>query len=125
MPCLALKGVAGSIARSPSLKAKVLLLNAENDRETHGYTAADYIQAIARTLNTSHSTHAYGLGGASTTYPISAFITDLVYLQGTQVLVDVKQITSMGVRCREIEGGSRFDADSVALVMRRIWVAVS
>ncbi|KAF8912880.1 hypothetical protein CPB84DRAFT_1811880 [Gymnopilus junonius] len=125
MPCLALKGVAGSIARSLALKAKVLLLNAENDRETHGYTAADYIQAITRTLNTSHSAHTYGLGGANTTYPISAFITDLVYLQGTQVSVDVNQITSLGVRCREVEGGSRFDADSVALVMRRIWADVN
>ena len=59
MPCLALKGVAAAIARSSSLRVKVLLceyscdqsvrqftillVNAENDRETMGYTAADYI----------------------------------------------------------------------------------
>ncbi|KDR85213.1 hypothetical protein GALMADRAFT_218346 [Galerina marginata CBS 339.88] len=125
IPCLALKGVAGSIARSPSLRAKVLLLNMENDRETDEYTAADYIQAIVRTLNTNYFTQAYGLGGANTTYPISAFITDLVYLKGTQVAVDVKRITLMGVRCREFEGGARFDADSVALAMKQVWMDVS
>jgi hypothetical protein len=62
IPCLALRGVAASIARSRSLRAKVLLcefhpfftsrgidigyalVNAKNDRETDGYTAVDYIQ---------------------------------------------------------------------------------
>ncbi|KAJ3510382.1 hypothetical protein NLJ89_g4703 [Agrocybe chaxingu] len=94
IPCLALRGVAGAIARSSSLRAKVLLLNTENDRETEGYTAADYIQSIVRTLNTNYSNQAYGLGGANTTYPVSAFITDLVYLKGTQIVIDVKRITS-------------------------------
>ncbi|KIM47992.1 hypothetical protein M413DRAFT_439685 [Hebeloma cylindrosporum] len=121
IPCLALKGVAGGIARSPSLRAKVLLLNVENDRETDGYSAVDYLQAIARTLNSDYSTQPYGLGGVNTRYPISAFITDLVYLQGTQIVVDVKKITAMGVRCREVEGGPRFDADTVALAMQDVW----
>ena len=61
MPCLTLKGVGPAIARSHSLKAKVLfcklhsgpihvastnshLVNSENDRETMDYTAVDYIQ---------------------------------------------------------------------------------
>jgi hypothetical protein len=62
IPCLALRGVAAGIARSCSLRAKILLcewtfpkqfffyypekiaVNYKNDRETDGYTAADYIQ---------------------------------------------------------------------------------
>jgi len=60
IPCLALRGVAAGIARSSSLRAKILLcvsfmplsypsskypiVNSDNDRETDGYTAADYIQ---------------------------------------------------------------------------------
>ena len=61
IPCLALRGVATGIARSSSLRAKILLcewtfvielfyrpeellVNYKNDRETDGYTAADYIQ---------------------------------------------------------------------------------
>ncbi|KAJ7581064.1 UPF0052-domain-containing protein [Mycena floridula] len=102
IPCLALRGVASAIARSPSLRSKILLLNSKNDRETEGYTAEDYIHAIIRTLNFNYSTTSYdGLGNANTTFPVSAYITDLVYLKGTSVPVDVDRITAMGVRCTE------------------------
>lgn len=121
IPCLALRGIARGIAHSPTLRAKVLLLNAENDRETDGYTAIDYIRAIVRTLNGDHSVQAFGLGGANTTYPISAFITDMVYLKETRIKVDVTEITMMGVRCREVEGGSRYDADCVRLAMQQVY----
>ncbi|KAF7340159.1 UPF0052-domain-containing protein [Mycena venus] len=96
IPCLALRGVAGAIARSRSLRAKVLLLNAKNDRETDGYTAVDYINAIVRTLNAHYNTQSYGLAygsGSNTTFPVSAFITDLIYLKDTSVQVDLRQIT--------------------------------
>jgi hypothetical protein len=49
--------------------------------------------AIVRTLNSRYHAEPYGLGNVNTTYPISAFITDLVYLRGTAVEVDVKHIT--------------------------------
>ncbi|KAF8973791.1 hypothetical protein BDZ97DRAFT_1900575 [Flammula alnicola] len=124
IPCLALKGVAGKIAGSPSLRAKVLLLNTENDRETDGYTATDYIKAIVRTLNSDYSNQTYGLGSANTTYPVSAFVTDLVYLKTTQIAVDVEHITLLGVRCREVEG-TRFDADTVAFAMKQVCTDVS
>lgn len=63
MPCLALRGVAKGIAKSYSLKAKILLreswcsrallpspslikwtVNSKNDRETEGYTAVDFVE---------------------------------------------------------------------------------
>ncbi|KAJ6569557.1 UPF0052-domain-containing protein [Mycena capillaripes] len=116
MPCLALRGVAAAIARSRSLRAKVLLLNAKNDRETDGYTAVDYINAIVRTLNAHYSTPSYGLAyglGSNTTFPVSAFITDLIYLKDTSVQVDLRQITAMGVRCTEVDGSGIFDAAGV------------
>ncbi|KAJ6501425.1 UPF0052-domain-containing protein [Mycena vitilis] len=116
MPCLALRGVAAAIARSRSLRAKVLLLNAKNDRETDGYTAVDYINAIVRTLNAHYGTQSFGLGygfGSNTTFPVSAFITDLVYLKDTSVHVDLRQITAMGVRCTEVDGAGLFDAAGV------------
>lgn len=43
--------MASAIKHSPSLRAKVLLLNTTNDRETHGYAAVDYVEAIVQTLN--------------------------------------------------------------------------
>jgi len=104
IPCLSLRGVATAIARSRSLHAKVLLLNSQNDRETENYTAANYIRAIAQTLNTNYHVQPYSLGNANTTYPISAFITHLVYLRGTTIRVDVDDITSLGVKCIAVSG---------------------
>ncbi|KAH9855840.1 UPF0052-domain-containing protein [Lenzites betulinus] len=128
MPCLALKGVANGIARSRSLKAKILLLNSANDRETDGYTAVDYIRTITRTLNDGHHAQTYGgLSKADTTYPISAFITHLVYLKGTTVDVDVRAATALGVRCMEVDGSldertqlPQFDAACVSRAIRDI-----
>ncbi|KAJ3873788.1 hypothetical protein F5051DRAFT_462898 [Lentinula edodes] len=128
MPCLALQGVARAIASSDTLRAKILLLNSENDRETAGYSAVDYIQSIARTLNTQYQHQPYGLGNAQTMYPISAFVTDLVYLKGGAVNVNVDQITALGVRCTEVvpeeDGESnqlpRFSASTVRRAINAI-----
>ncbi|KAI0638853.1 UPF0052-domain-containing protein [Trametes polyzona] len=128
MPCLALKGIANGIARSRTLRAKVLLLNSANDRETDGYTAVDYIRTITRTLNDGHHAQTYGgLSKADTTYPISAFITYLVYLKGTAVEVDIPTITALGVRCVEVDGSldertklPQFDALCVTRAVRNI-----
>jgi 2-phospho-L-lactate transferase/gluconeogenesis factor (CofD/UPF0052 family) len=90
IPCLALRGVSEAIARSPTLRAKILLLNSVNDRETEGYSATSYIL----TLNSSYESQPFGLGGVNTVYPVSAFITDLVYLKGGKVAVDVKHVTA-------------------------------
>ncbi|KAJ8520366.1 hypothetical protein ONZ45_g2827 [Pleurotus djamor] len=140
MPCLALRGVAAAIARSRSIRIKVLLLNSINDRETSGYNAVDYItynfgtiphsmlsnhginSSIVRILNFWNQPQSYGLGGVNTTYPVSAFITDLVYLKESDVKVDVGQITAMGVRCTMVEaeehdpkaGPAQFDAATLA-----------
>ena len=46
------------------------------------------LSAIVRTLNTNYTVQQYGLGNASTTYPASAFITDLVHLKGSKVNVN-------------------------------------
>jgi 2-phospho-L-lactate transferase/gluconeogenesis factor (CofD/UPF0052 family) len=113
MPVLALRGVAAGIARSMTLRAKVLLLNSKNDRETYGYTATDYIHAIADTLNTHYPGHPYSLGNANTRYPISAFITDVVHLKGGEVPIDVDYLTKIGVRCTVVE--SNKDAASAPL----------
>ncbi|KAF8502804.1 UPF0052-domain-containing protein [Russula emetica] len=116
IPCLALRGVATAIARSRSLRAKVLFLNAKNDRETEGYTAVDHIRAIARTLNARYQVEPYGLGSdnAATTYPVSAFVTHIVHLRSCAVHVDVGLISDLGVRCVEVESNSR-GADGIPL----------
>lgn len=96
IPCLALRGVASAIAGSRLLRVKALLLNGNNDRETDGYTAVDYIRAITSVLNSQYPPN--DLGNAPL-YPISAFITHLVYLEGTKVAVDVEAMTTLGIKC--------------------------
>ncbi|KAF8519208.1 hypothetical protein JB92DRAFT_2900010 [Gautieria morchelliformis] len=129
IPCLALRGVASAIARSSSLKAKVLLLNSKNDRETEGLTSLDYIRAIVNTLrSTDVSPSGIQTRTLADQYPSSAFITHLVYLKGTMVAVDVKEIHAIGVRCIEIDNGAglgqnddpKFDAASVQEALTRI-----
>lgn len=51
---------------------------------------------ITKTLNTSHETVPYGIENASTTYPVSAFVTHLIYFEEANVPVDVKRITVSG-----------------------------
>jgi len=116
IPCLALRGVASAIARSRTLRAKVLFLNSKNDRETEGYTAVDYIQAIVRTLNARYQVLPYGLGpnNAATTYPVSTFVTHIVHLRGCAVHVDVARIAEFGVRCVEVESDAR-GTDEISL----------
>lgn len=58
------------------------------------FASANMGRAIARTLNARYQVEPYGLarGNAATLYPVSAFITHLVYLRGTTVVVDVRKI---------------------------------
>lgn len=107
----------------------------------------DLTSTITRTLNDGHHAQTYGgLSKADTTYPISAFITHLVYLKGTTVEVDVPAITvrspvssarltpiimrctqALGVRCVEVGGFAdertllpQFDAPSVTRAVHEI-----
>ena len=50
IPCLALRGVGHAIRTSQTLKHKVLLLNGSRDRETPGYDAVDFVEAIFAAL---------------------------------------------------------------------------
>ncbi|KAF8599309.1 UPF0052-domain-containing protein [Ceratobasidium sp. AG-I] len=110
IPCLALRGVASAIAKSASIQAKVLLLNGQNDRETEGYTAEDYVRAIARVLNRHDRLSHKALKGTQTPdflirdYPVSAFVTHVVYLRGSSIHVDESRLAAAGVRCVEMEG---------------------
>ncbi|KAL4065788.1 hypothetical protein V8B97DRAFT_2025582 [Scleroderma yunnanense] len=127
VPCLALRGVACAIARSSCLRAKIFLLNGKNDRETDGYTAVDYVRAISTVLNSHYQKPPYGLGNVQTIFPISAFMTHLVYLEDTSVVVDEKKLTTLGVMCVKVRGVKhgtdphpRYDSDVVRGVVAQI-----
>ncbi|EJU01793.1 UPF0052-domain-containing protein [Dacryopinax primogenitus] len=104
IPCLALRGVATAVATSPSLEAKILLLNAKNDRETHGYKASDYIRAIVRSLNRadlggqrSKPLHPPRRRETQSSYPVSAYVTHVFYLEEGEVVVDIPDVTVRGL----------------------------
>ncbi|KIO33688.1 hypothetical protein M407DRAFT_231889 [Tulasnella calospora MUT 4182] len=130
IPCLALQGVGSAIARSPTLRAKVFLLNAYNDRETGGYTGVDYVLAVAETLNRHDGQKSSTQPSFSVTrapdYPISAFITHLVYLRGTTIEVDELALTALGVQCVPIDpqpndkGKLLYTTGDVKLALARI-----
>ncbi|KAG1456492.1 hypothetical protein G6F46_005438 [Rhizopus delemar] len=134
VPCLILRNVGNAIAYSQSLKHKVLLLNGSQDRETHGYTALDFIHTIAEALNESQhidarrtfydncqsdgydtSSRHINIHTPPSSYPpfpdhlfypspISAFITHVIYLDNTTIPVDVDAIKSLGIQCISIQG---------------------
>ena len=101
-------------------------------------TNVENCSTIARTLNAAYTTSYSGLRDAYTTYPVSAFITHLVYLEGTNIEVDTRAITvryfkqglsrthtnpfgqAKGVKCIKVQGlreetseTPKFDAPSV------------
>ncbi|PVG00700.1 UPF0052-domain-containing protein [Serendipita vermifera] len=123
IPCLALRGVASGIARSSTLRAKVLLLNYKNDRETTGYTALDYVKAITDTLNRHELTPRDAKAMERQPYPVSAFVTHLIYLADTPIVIEERELAALGVECVSImptENKKGFDAKAVRAVLERI-----
>ncbi|ORX47998.1 UPF0052-domain-containing protein [Hesseltinella vesiculosa] len=161
VPNLILRNIGKAIAESHSLKFKVLLLNGSHDRETHGFTAMDFITTITGALNESqridcrrafyetaaHLKHHYlrmtpnmgdhiepasrsasqhhsfhgslDSGYASSNSPMahfppfpdqlfhasspSVYITHLVYLDKSEIVVDVEAIESIGIKCIQVK----------------------
>ncbi|KAK9762283.1 hypothetical protein K7432_012138 [Basidiobolus ranarum] len=123
MPCLVLRGVGNAIANSPSLRNKILMLNGSHDRETEGYTAIDFIQAITDGLNFSRQVDASAihaeckspsvLAEQALTFPVSpcidpepvrTFITHLIYLDNSQIVVDLEEIQKLGIVAIRVPG---------------------
>lgn len=105
IPSLALRGVATSIAHSPSLRYKILLLNTTNDRETPGYTALDFVRAIGHALNMSDRPHEEE--GQEEGYKPRDFITHIVYYPRGEVVLDRDKVEAMGIECVAVGGHAK------------------
>lgn len=66
-------------------------MNFKNDRETDGYTAIDYVNAIVSSLN-GYNKPRKGDGRSRRHYEIRQLLTHLVYLEGGQVSVDAEAL---------------------------------
>ncbi|KAK1760578.1 hypothetical protein QBC47DRAFT_367572 [Echria macrotheca] len=103
VPSLVLRGVGSAIAR-PTVRHKILVLNARLDRETgprtQPMTARDFVAAIAR-------------AGAESWAPETAereevfknYVSHLLYLEGDSTpVVEVEHLEKLGIRCVRVAG---------------------
>ena len=104
IPSLILNGVGAAIARSGGPRFKILILNGSLDRETGGFTAADFLDAITRACIESQ-----GLTVKSSRDldkdRWKDFVTHLIHLEGDGVpMVDKKELWTYGVESVRLYG---------------------
>lgn len=68
--------------------SNALAVNFKNDRETDGYTAIDYVNAIVSSLNRYNKPKA----GRPGQYPVRRLLTHVVYLEGGMVPVNTEAL---------------------------------
>lgn len=106
IPSLVLKGV-GSAVTKPSVRHKVLILNAKLDRETgpraDPMTARDFVEAIAAACRQTEVPGAAGKvveGGK-----LRSYVSHVLYLEGKGApRVDVEELEGLGIRCVKVPG---------------------
>lgn len=128
VPCLALRNIATSIAASPSLRYKILLLNSVQDRETRGMDALGFISAICDSLNRSDQPSQES--ARKEQWKPYQLISHLVYFPEGQVKVDAEKLADLGIRCvpaetrlRSKNGAPKFDEETVRQALIRITTA--
>ncbi|WWC62530.1 uncharacterized protein I303_105126 [Kwoniella dejecticola CBS 10117] len=108
VPCLALRGLASHIAGSQNLKAKVLLLNSSNDRETPDYTASEYLTTIFAMLKHYNRPgkrsdpgtmyNDLGRNGTEERLKMSTIISHVICLEGSKMVIDEYVIKASGIK---------------------------
>lgn len=106
-PSLILRGVGEAIAARP--RHKILLLNSSLDRETPGYTATDFIIAIARACQESR-----GIAGEPAPATYKDYVTHLIHLEGDgSPAVDRDELSQYGIKCLRLYGRREDNAKSM------------
>ena len=116
VPSLILQGVGAAIARPGGPRFKILILNGSLDRETGGFSASDFIAAVARAGEESR-----GVGDVGREV-WARYVTHLIHLEGEGVpAVEKEELARCGVECvrlygRKAEDGSaRYDGRAVRM----------
>lgn len=111
VPVLILQGIGNAVLQHN--KAKVLLVNGSWDRETAGMTALDCIETIHKALEYSmlfekqKTVHDVSL---------SSFVSHIIYLEHSEVPVDVAQIEAHGIQCLSVKpsaGGRTYNLEDL------------
>ena len=104
VPSLVLQGVGAGIARTGGPRFKILILNGSLDRETGGYTAADFLDAVTRACMESQG-HSFGREEHIDRQAWSKYVTHLVHLEGEGVpKVEKQELFNSGVECMRLYG---------------------
>ena len=104
VPSLVLQGVGEAIARPSGPRLKILILNGSLDRETGGFTASDFLDAITRACLESQGrflAHGHCVPKAEW----SNFVTHLIHLEGEGVpFTDKQDLSKHGVETIRLYG---------------------
>lgn len=125
-PSLILQGIGASISRTGGPRFKILILNGSLDRETGGFSAADFIVAIARAGEESCG-ESYDKGQEVDESVWSRYVTHLIHLEGDGVpRVDREDLAGRGVECVRLygrkggDGVTRYDGKALAQALSAI-----
>ena len=120
LPCLALRSIGPAIVHSPSLRAKVLLLNSTLDRDTPGYGALDFVEAIRSACAWRYEEEGREAGGVEAREVVS----HVVYVEGAEVGCEVEELEALGIECVGCGVGEgavkQFDEELVRRALGRI-----
>ena len=121
VPSLILQGVGAAIAGSGGPRFKILILNGSLDRETGGFSAADFIAAIARAGEESRGI-TFNHGEDVDREVWVRYVTHLIHLEGEGVpRVDKEGLGKWGVECVRLygrkgeDGTARYDRRAVCI----------
>lgn len=128
IPSLILQGVGAAISRAAGPRFKILILNGSLDRETGGFTASDFLDAITRACLESQG----NMFTADSTFNIDRgtwgrFVTHLIHLDGEGVpTVDKGEMVKYGIECVRLygrkgeDGVARYDGKALAQALSAI-----
>ena len=104
IPSLILQGIGASISNGNGPRFKILILNGSLDRETGGFTAADFIAAIARACEESRD-HTFKEGEEVEKHWWPSYVTHLIHLEGEGTpSVDKQELGRWGIECVRLYG---------------------
>lgn len=118
-PSLVLPGVGDAIAGSSLLNGagprfKILILNGSLDRETGGFSAGDFVAAIARACEQSR-----GVAGDAEPALWSHYVTHLIHLEGEGTpAVERHELIARGIECVRLYGRKFSSSDPLGQGMR-------
>ena len=118
IPSLILQGVGAAIAWAKGPRFKILILNGSLDRETEGFGASDFLDAIVRACQYGDG-HKTNPNAKTIREDWQKYVTHLIYLEGDGVpKTDRTLLAKWGVECIRIYGRKTdvLEYDQTALV---------